>query len=144
MVYLDEDAQHVNFMRSRNQGRTWTEPKIVPGSAIEEGHIGNVSFSADGDNLAVAWEVWTETEDMLIPTLYVQYSYTGGGVENWADEPYVMNYSFYPSVDVEGNTIYVAYLYRPWPISLPLKIIESYYLLPREKAYSSCFPEARI
>ncbi len=116
MVYLDEDDQHINFMRSSDQGRTWSEPIIVPDSAIEEGHLGNISFSADGDNLAVAWEVWTEAisdEPDLSPALVLQYSSNGG--EGWAREPYTIGLSCYPSVEVEGNTIYVGYMYRPWP-----------------------------
>ncbi len=116
MVYLDEDAQHINFMMSSDKGITWTDPIVVPESDIEEGYIGNIDFAADGDNLAVAWEVWTQVypwDPEEAPTLYVQYSSNGGDI--WANEPYIISLSCFPSVDVEGDIIYVAYLYRPDP-----------------------------
>ncbi len=123
-VYLDEVGYSIYFMRSNDQGRTWTDPLVVPGSGIEEGegYIGNIDFAADGDNLTVAWEVWTEDDDWMWADTYVQYSYTGGGVDNWADEPYVIDYSRYPSVDVEGDEIYVAFLLRPDPLGVPRAI----------------------
>ncbi len=123
MVYLDEDAQHINFMRSEDKGISWSEPTIVPGSAIEEGHIGNIDLAADGDNLAVAWEVWTEWfpgEPELTPELHVQYSSDSG--DSWVDETYVLDYSCYPSIEVISGDVYLAYLYRPHP---PLPIAGS-------------------
>ncbi len=116
-VYLDEEINRIYFTKSYDEGVTWSEPIVVPGSEIESenGYIGNIDFAADADNLAVAWEVWREDYNDTIPDTYVQYSYTGGGDDNWADEPYKIGLSYNPSVDVEGNNIYLVYVYRPWP-----------------------------
>ncbi len=140
MVYLDEDAQHINFMRSSDQGSTWSAPAVVPGSEVEEGFIRNIDIDADGDNLAVAWDVWIPWDGVIpygltgedegqryIVKLNVQHSSDGGA--SWADVPYVIDDSSFPSVAVEGDTVYVAYykgpyyrdLYMPYPVTVRIR-----------------------
>ena len=117
MVYLNEDEQHINFMRSTDHGLTWTETLVVPGSDIEEGYIGNIDFAADDDNLAVAWEVWYEAfpDDPKTLSVKIQVQYSSDRGLTWADEPYPIGLSHSPSVEVEGKDVYVVYVYRPWP-----------------------------
>ncbi len=120
MAYLRADSNIVSMKISDDRGMTWNEPitLLQPTNEVER-----VEMAADGDNLSVAWEVWTEWfpgEPELTPELHVQYSSDSG--DSWVDETYVLDYSCYPSIEVISGDVYLAYLYRPHP---PLPIAGS-------------------